>query len=257
MMAVPFVYLGACGWLLHRMTSDQGFSGGQDKSSAGDADNADGLSSRPPPVGWDDVGGMSQAKAAVKEVVDVLHDPGHYARLGARCPRGILLAGPPGTGKTLLARAVASESALPFLSCTGSDFVEVFVGRGARRVRSLFEDAARRAPCVLFIDEIDALGASRSYGGGGRGCEEHEHTLNQVCVHRRCRSWGVGTGEGGGRKSGGEAMSHTTRSRRPRLHTRGRHHPSVHVEAGLGVACGAGRGGRSGYGPMRNAPSAQ
>lgn len=93
----------------------------------------------------------------------------------------MLLAGPPGTGKTLLAKAVASSCAVPFLCCTGSDFVEVFVGRGARRVRALFEEAAQRAPCVLFIDELDALGARR----GGHGCEEHEHTLNQVTPSAR------------------------------------------------------------------------
>lgn len=109
-------------------------------------------------------------------MVDIFLHPERFSRVGARCPKGVLLAGPPGTGKTLLAKAVAGACGVPFLYCTGSDFVEVYVGRGARRVRALFEEAAACAPCVLFIDELDALGSRR----GRHGCEEHEHTLNQV-----------------------------------------------------------------------------
>jgi cell division protease FtsH len=147
-LLVPFAYLGVCGWLLHRMTSDNGFNGGgSDGGGAGTGDGASGAGADGrAEVGWEDVAGLPRVKAAVMEVVDVMTRPDHYARLGARCPRGVLLYGPPGTGKTLLAKAVASEARVPFLACTGSDFVEVFVGRGARRVRTLFEDAARRAP---------------------------------------------------------------------------------------------------------------
>ena len=170
-MLVPFAYLGVCGWLLYRMTND-GFGG---REQGPDAPSGTLMEA----VGWDDVAGVPQAKAAVMEVVDALVSPARYAKLGARCPRGVLIAGPPGTGKTLLARAIASEAGVPFLSCTGSDFVEVFVGRGARRVRNLFDEATRRAPCVVFIDELDALGSARSRGGGG-GCEEHDHALNQL-----------------------------------------------------------------------------
>ena len=175
LLAVPFAYLGVCGYMLYRLTNDGGLVGGPppehgSKSGGGGA---------PPSIGWDDVAGLPGVKAAVMEVVDVMQRPGRYARLGARCPRGILLAGPPGTGKTLLARAVAGEACVPFLCCAGSDFVEVFVGRGAKRVRSLFDEAARRAPCVLFIDELDAIGTARSARGGG-GSDEHDHTLNQL-----------------------------------------------------------------------------
>ena len=175
---VPFAYLGMCGWLLHRMTSDSAFGGGSDVTNPPAAASGEGESTQA--VGWDDVAGLPGIKSAVMEVVDVMQRPQHYARLGARCPRGVLLAGPPGTGKTLLARAVATEAGVPFLACTGSDFVEVFVGRGARRVRSLFEDAARHAPCVLFIDELDAIGSSRSARGLSGGSEEHDQTLNQL-----------------------------------------------------------------------------
>ena len=209
-MLVPFAYLGACGWLVWKMQNDA--FGGREKGPEADE-------GRTLAVNWKDVAGVPKAKEAVMEVVDVLRRPERYAALGARCPRGILLAGPPGTGKTLLARAVATEAGVPFLSCAGSDFVEVYVGRGARRVRSLFEDAQKRAPCVVFIDELDAIGSARrralcladgsaklragevrahlslslslSFRAGGRlprqarsgrggGTEEHDHTLNQL-----------------------------------------------------------------------------
>jgi len=170
-LMLPFAYLGLCGWLLWRMSSDLGMN------SARDADPAAAMDSGAA-VDFEDVGGMPHVKAQVEEVVDFFHRPERYLSLGARQPRGILLAGPPGTGKTLLARAVAGTAGVPFLCCSGSDFVEVYVGRGSRRVRTLFEEAARRAPCVLFIDELDALGGRRS--AGGHGSEEHEHTLNQL-----------------------------------------------------------------------------
>ena len=114
-LLVPFAYLAACGYLLHRMMGDQGFNGGSDASAEGGGDG----NGRFPAVGWQDVAGLPGVKAAVMEVVDVMQRPSHYARVGARCPRGILLAGPPGTGKTLLARAVATEARVPFLCCTG------------------------------------------------------------------------------------------------------------------------------------------
>ena len=130
-------------------------------------------------VTFADVAGVEEAKAELKEVVEFLRDPGRYGRLGARVPKGILLVGPPGTGKTLLARAVAGEAGVAFFSISGSEFVEMFVGVGAARVRDLFEQARSRAPAIIFIDELDALGRARgSYGLGGH--DEKEQTLNQL-----------------------------------------------------------------------------
>ncbi len=131
-------------------------------------------------VTFADVAGVDEAKAELEEVVAFLRDPKSYGRLGARAPKGILLVGPPGTGKTLLARAVAGEAGVPFFSISGSEFVEMFVGVGAARVRDLFEQARKAAPCIIFIDELDALGRSRSAGGGVGGYDEKEQTLNQL-----------------------------------------------------------------------------
>ena len=131
-------------------------------------------------VTFDDVAGVDEAKAELQEIVGFLKDPGSYGRLGARIPRGILLVGPPGTGKTLLARAVAGESGVPFFSINGSEFVEMFVGVGAARVRDLFEQARQQAPAIIFIDEIDALGRARGAFGLGGGHDEKEQTLNQL-----------------------------------------------------------------------------
>ena len=130
-------------------------------------------------VTFKDVAGQDEAKESLQEVVDFLHNPGKYVKIGARLPKGALLVGPPGTGKTLLARAVAGEAHVPFFSLAGSDFVEMFVGVGASRVRDLFSDAEKNAPCIIFIDEIDAIGKSRDsrYGGGN---DEREQTLNQL-----------------------------------------------------------------------------
>ncbi len=128
-----------------------------------------------------DVSGCEAEKAELREIVDFLKDPGQYARLGGRVPTGVLLSGPPGTGKTLLARAVAGEAGVPFFHMAGSDFVEMFVGVGAARVRSAFAKARKKAPSILFIDEIDALGRARS-GGGPGGHEERDQTLNQLLV---------------------------------------------------------------------------
>ncbi len=130
-------------------------------------------------VTFKDVAGEDEAMESLKEVVDFLHNPGKYTKIGAKLPKGALLVGPPGTGKTLLAKAVAGEAHVPFFSLTGSDFIELYVGVGASRVRDLFKEASKNAPCIIFIDEIDAIGRSRDskYGGGN---EEREQTLNQL-----------------------------------------------------------------------------
>lgn len=131
-------------------------------------------------VTFDDVAGVDEAKSELKEIVDFLKEPEKYGRLGARIPKGILLTGPPGTGKTLFARAIAGEAGVPFFSISGSEFVEMFVGVGAARVRDLFDQARKAAPCIIFIDELDALGRRRSIGGIGGGHDEKEQTLNQL-----------------------------------------------------------------------------
>ena len=131
-------------------------------------------------VTFEDVAGVDEAKAELKEIVDFLKQPEKFGRLGARIPKGILLTGPPGTGKTLFARAVAGEAGVPFFSISGSEFVEMFVGVGAARVRDPFDQARKAAPCIIFIDELDALGRRRSIGGMGGGHDEKEQTLNQL-----------------------------------------------------------------------------
>ena len=130
-------------------------------------------------ITFKDVAGQDEAKESLQEVVEFLHNPGKYVEIGAKLPKGALLVGPPGTGKTLLAKAVAGEAHVPFFSLSGSEFVEMFVGVGASRVRDLFEEAKKNAPCIVFIDEIDAIGKSRDshYGGGN---DEREQTLNQL-----------------------------------------------------------------------------
>ncbi len=132
-------------------------------------------------ITFSDVAGIDEAKADVQEVIDFLKDPGKFQKLGGKIPKGVLLVGAPGTGKTLLARAIAGEAGVPFFSISGSDFVEMFVGVGASRVRDLFEQAKKSAPCILFIDEIDAVGRHRGAGLGG-GHDEREQTLNQLLV---------------------------------------------------------------------------
>ncbi|MDG5790001.1 ATP-dependent metallopeptidase FtsH/Yme1/Tma family protein, partial [Evansella sp. AB-P1] len=138
-----------------------------------------------------DVAGADEEKQELVEVVDFLKDPRKFSQIGARIPKGVLLVGPPGTGKTLLARAVAGEAGVPFFSISGSDFVEMFVGVGASRVRDLFENAKKNAPCIIFIDEIDAVGRRRGAGLGG-GHDEREQTLNQLLVEMD----GFGVNEG-------------------------------------------------------------
>lgn len=132
-------------------------------------------------ITFDDVAGVDEAKDEVKELVEFLRDPGKFQKLGGKIPRGVLLMGPPGTGKTLLAKAVAGEAKVPFFTISGSDFVEMFVGVGASRVRDMFDQAKKQAPCIIFIDEIDAVGRHRGAGLGG-GHDEREQTLNQLLV---------------------------------------------------------------------------
>ncbi|CAM9746709.1 unnamed protein product [Pylaiella littoralis] len=132
-------------------------------------------------LSFGDVAGVDQAKEQVQELVSMIKDPGPFIAAGARLPSGLLMVGPPGTGKTLMARVMASEAGVPFYYCSGSDFVEMFVGRGAARVRKLFAKAGKTAPCIIFLDELDALGKERSSGGGGRQSnDEAEQTLNQL-----------------------------------------------------------------------------
>ena len=138
-----------------------------------------------------DVAGLKEEKEELEEIVDFLANPGRYTDVGARIPKGIILVGPPGTGKTLLAKAVAGEAGVPFFSLSGSDFVEMFVGVGASRVRDMFAEAKKNAPCIVFIDEIDAVARKRGSGLGG-GHDEREQTLNQMLVEMD----GFGVNEG-------------------------------------------------------------
>ena len=132
-------------------------------------------------ITFEDVAGIDEAKQELEEIVEYLKDPQKYQRLGGKIPKGVLLVGPPGTGKTLLARAIAGEANVPFFTISGSDFVEMFVGVGASRVRDMFEQGKKNAPCIIFIDEIDAVGRHRGAGLGG-GNDEREQTLNQLLV---------------------------------------------------------------------------
>ena len=131
-------------------------------------------------ISFDDVEGVDEAEESLAEIVDYLHDPSKYKEIGATMPKGVLLVGPPGTGKTMLAKAVAGEANVPFFSISGSEFVEMFVGMGASKVRDLFKQAKEKAPCIVFIDEIDAIGQKRNTGGGMGGNDEREQTLNQL-----------------------------------------------------------------------------
>ncbi len=172
------LFLGVFIYFMRRAQSQAGGGGGlgQLGKSKAKALEEDSIS-----VTFDDVAGVDEAKQDVAEVVDFLKSPEKFSKLGGLIPRGILLEGPPGTGKTLLARAIAGEAKVPFFSISGSDFVEMYVGVGAARVRDLFEQAKLKAPCIVFIDEIDAVGRSRGQGVGG-GNDEREQTLNQLLV---------------------------------------------------------------------------
>ena len=175
-----FLLLFGFWMLMRRMTGGGGpggqiFNIGKSKAALFDAENK-------VKVTFEDVAGLDEAKEEVKEIVDFLKNPGKFTKLGGKIPKGALLVGPPGTGKTLLAKAVAGEAAVPFFSLSGSDFVEMFVGVGAARVRDLFKQAKEKAPCIVFIDEIDAIGRSRGRGQLPGANDERENTLNSLLV---------------------------------------------------------------------------
>ena len=172
MLLIGFIY-----WTMKRATQNGGAGGvmGFGKSRAREFKEGD------IKVTLKDVAGIDEAKEEVAELVDFLRDPDRFRAVGGNIPRGVLMVGQPGTGKTLLARAIAGEAKVPFFSMSGSDFVEMFVGVGASRVRDLFENAKKSAPCIIFIDEIDAVGRKRGAGLGG-GHDEREQTLNQMLV---------------------------------------------------------------------------
>ena len=167
--------LGVWIFFMRQMQSGSGRAMGFGKSKAKLLTEAHGR------VTFQDVAGVDEAKEDLEEIVEFLRDPQKFQRLGGKIPRGVLLVGPPGTGKTLLARAIAGEANVPFFTISGSDFVEMFVGVGASRVRDMFEQAKKNAPCIIFIDEIDAVGRHRGAGLGG-GNDEREQTLNQLLV---------------------------------------------------------------------------
>jgi len=172
----PFVLLGLIWFFMLRQMQ----SGGNKAMSFGKS-KARLLSMQQKKITFKDVAGVDEAKEELKEIIEYLREPAKFQKLGGRIPKGVLLVGPPGTGKTLLARAVAGEANVPFFSISGSDFVEMFVGVGASRVRDLFEQGKKNAPCIIFIDEIDAVGRHRGAGLGG-GHDEREQTLNQLLV---------------------------------------------------------------------------
>ena len=175
---LPTIFIVAIFMLVMRLMSKAGGSGFGGIGSVGKA-NAKVYMEKSTGVTFKDVAGQDEAKESLEEIIDFLHNPGKYTAIGAKLPKGALLVGSPGTGKTLLAKAVAGEAGVPFFSISGSDFVEMFVGVGASRVRDLFKEAAKVAPCIIFIDEIDTIGKSRD-GGKFGGNDEREQTLNQL-----------------------------------------------------------------------------
>ena len=175
---IPIVIFWGLGGLLSKQLGKR-LGGGMNAMSFGKA-NAKIVAEKETGVTFADVAGEEEAKDALKEIVDFLEHPGKYAGIGAKLPKGALLVGPPGTGKTLLAKAVAGEAKVPFFSISGSEFVEMFVGMGAAKVRDLFKQADEKAPCIVFIDEIDTIGKKRDTGSGIGGNDEREQTLNQL-----------------------------------------------------------------------------
>ena len=173
---LPLLLLGAFFFFILRQaqgSGNQAFSFGKSRARMFTGDT--------PTVTFDDVAGSEEAKQELQEIVEFLKEPEKFANLGARIPKGVLLVGPPGTGKTLMAKAVSGEAGVPFFSISGSEFVEMFVGVGASRVRDLFEQAKKSSPCIIFVDEIDAVGRHRGAGMGGSH-DEREQTLNQILV---------------------------------------------------------------------------
>ena len=173
---LPFILMFGLFWWIFRQaqgSNNQAMSFGKSKARM--------FSGEHPTVTFDDVAGADESKEELKEVVEFLREPQKFIQLGARIPKGVLLVGPPGTGKTLLAKAVSGEAGVPFFSISGSEFVEMFVGVGASRVRDLFDQAKRHSPCIIFVDEIDAVGRQRGAGLGGSH-DEREQTLNQMLV---------------------------------------------------------------------------
>ena len=177
MQAMPFLIIVGIGWLVMRQMQKNAGSGAMGFGKS----RAKMLTEKQGRVTFDDVAGIDEAREELQEIVDFLRDPSKFARLGGKIPKGALLVGSPGTGKTLLARAIAGEAKVPFFTISGSDFVEMFVGVGASRVRDMFEQAKKSAPCIVFIDEIDAVGRHRG-AGLGNGNDEREQTLNQLLV---------------------------------------------------------------------------
>src|SRR5699024_8200844 len=186
---IPFLIIGF--FIFFMLSRAQGGGGGGKGVMNFGKSKAKMYSEEKKKVRFKDVAGADEEKQELVEVVDFLKDPRKFSEVGARIPKGVLLVGPPGTGKTLLAQAVAGEAGKPFFSISGSDFVEMFVGVGASRVRDLFENAKKNAPCIIFIDEIDAVGRQRGAGVGG-GHDEREQTLNQLLVEMD----GFGVNEG-------------------------------------------------------------
>lgn len=187
---VPMLIVLAVGVFLFMMVSAQNAGGNNGKMMNFGKSRAR-LSMGDKNITFEQVAGLKEEKEELEEIVDFLREPGKYTKVGARIPKGVLLEGPPGTGKTLLAKAVAGEAGVPFFSISGSDFVEMFVGVGASRVRDLFEEAKKNSPCIVFIDEIDAVARQRGTGLGG-GHDEREQTLNQLLVEMD----GFGVNEG-------------------------------------------------------------
>ncbi len=177
---LPTIIMVGLLMLVFRMLAKNGGGGGFGGIGSVGKANAKVYMEKSTGVTFKDVAGQDEAKESLEEIIDFLHNPGKYTAIGAKLPKGALLVGSPGTGKTLLAKAVAGEAGVPFFSISGSDFVEMFVGVGASRVRDLFKEAAKVAPCIIFIDEIDTIGKSRDGGKFGGGNDEREQTLNQL-----------------------------------------------------------------------------